>query len=333
MTQSAAFAPSESVMRWIIVKVLFLISFAVLIPGPVMSAFGFGSAGSFIGLAGVGAVTAVLIAGVRVAVISAPIAGFAAALLVLASVTWWSAALVMMLVALVFGLTARKGWQGGFVSAVIGLSFIASDGAKVVVPLERAAVALGLGILLWGLIVAAVSYLFFRKPVLPVKPEPPRTVLGYIVMLMVVTCITQSLAISMDLGHMGGWLVMTPFLVILPHIHDGFRKSLRRAAGTIVGFLFVLVVASLIPSTPILSIIGTAAFTAAIYAKFKNWNYFVFSALLTPGIVILEGASSSSLTTVADERLTATLGAIALSLAAMGITTVIGRTLPPARTD
>jgi hypothetical protein len=238
----------------------------------------------------------------------------------------------MTLVALLFGLTAHKGWQGGFVSLVIGLSFIASEGSTVVQPLGRAALILGVGIIVWLMIVAGISYLFFRKPPLPAKPESARTVVGYVAMLMAVTFITQSLAITMNLGHAGGWLVMTPFLVILPHIHDGFRKSLRRAAGTLVGFLIVLGLAYVITSSVILSVIGAGAFTAAIYAKFKTWNYFFFAVFLTVGIIILEGVSSS-VTNVALSRLEATFGAVALSLLVMGITTLIGRKLQPAPTS
>lgn len=311
-------------MRVTVAKVLGLIFFAVLVPVPLVSALGFGTAGSFIGLAGVGSVIAVLTVGVRVGVLVMVAGGVAAAALTLASVTWWSAAIVMSLVALAFGLTARKGWQGGLVTVIIALSFIASDGAAVVEPLGRAAAVLGIGFIVWGAIVAGITSLFFRKPVFPAKPESPRTVLGYVSMLVIVTFITQSVAIAWDLGHTGGWVVMTPFIVILPHTHDGFRKSLRRAAGTIVGFFAVIGVSFVTSSHVILSFLGGAALTAALYAKLKNWNYFFFALFLTPGIVILEGLSSS-VTQLAEYRLEATLGAIALSLAVMTTTTLIGR--------
>ena len=310
-------------MRVGIAKILGLIFVAVIVPTPVAEAAGVGPVGSFIGLAGVGAVIAVLTAGLRVGVLAVVITGIAASALTLASVTWWSAALVMSVVAGVFALTARRGWQGGFVSLAVALSFIASEGSVAVQPLTQAALVLGVGFIVWGVIVAGITYLFFREPVFPAKPENDRTVAGYALMLVVVTFITQGLAIGLGLGHTGGWLVMTPFLVILPHIHDGFQKSLRRAAGTIGGFAIVMGLAFLTTSPPILSVMGTLAFTAALYVKLKNWNYFYFALFLTPGIVILE-SSSSSLATLAEYRLEATLGAVALSLLAMGITTLIG---------
>lgn len=312
-------------MQVAIAKILGLIFFAVAAPVPLASAMGFGEAGSFIGLAGVGSVVAVLTVGLRIGLIVTLVAGLAASVLALASVTWWSAAIVMSLAALGFGLTARKGWQGGLVTMMIALSFIASEGATVIDPLSRAALVLGVGFVVWGGIVAGITHVFFRRPVFPAKSETWKTVLGYASMLVVVTFITQSLAIAWGLGHEGGWLVMTPFLVILPHIHDGFRKSLRRAAGTIAGFVIVLGVSQLTNSHVILSALGALAFTAALYVKLKNWNYFFFALFLTPGIVILEGLSSS-VTQLAEYRLEATLGAIALSLAVMAITTVIGWT-------
>jgi hypothetical protein len=311
-------------MRVTVAKALGLILFAVIVPVPLVSALGFGSAGSFIGLAGVGSVIAVLTVGVRVGLLVMVAGGVAASALALASVTWWSAAIVMSLVALAFGLTARKGWQGGLVTVIIALSFIASDAATVVEPLGRAATVLGVGFAVWGAIVAGVTSLFFRTPIFPTKPESPRTVLGYVSMLVIVTFITQSLAIILNLGHVGGWFVMTPFVVILPHIHDGFHKSLRRAAGTIGGFLIVMVVAGVTTSHIVFFAVGAIAFTSALYAKLKSWNYFFFALFLTPGIVILEGLSSS-VTQLAEYRVEATLGAIALSLAVMGTTTIIGR--------
>lgn len=324
MSEQPGSLPSPAKLRVAVAKVLGLIFFAVLIPAPLVSAMGFGTAGSFIGLAGVGSVIAVLAVGVRFGLLFTLAGGVAAAALTLASVTWWSAAIVMSLVAFAFGLTARKGWQGGLVTIIIALSFIASDGATAVKPLVRAAAVLGIGFIVWGSIVAGITYLFFRRPVFPAKPESPRTVLGYVSMLVIVTFITQGLAIGQDLGHVGGWLVMTPFLVILPHIHDGFVKSLRRAAGTIAGFFIVIGLSELTTSHAILSAVGAIAFTAALYAKLKNLNYFFFALFLTPGIVILEGLSSS-VTQLAEYRLEATLGAIALSLAVMAITSTIGR--------
>lgn len=309
-------------MRVGIAKILGLIFIAVIVPTPVAEAVGVGPVGSFIGLVGVGAVLAVLTAGLRVGVLAVAITAAAASALTLTSVTWWSAALVMSAVAGVFALTARRGWQSGFVFLAVALSFIASEGSVAVTPLGQAALVLGVGFLAWGLIIAGITYLFFREPVFPAKAENDRTVAGYALMLVPVTFVTQGLAIGLDLGHTGGWLVMTPFLVILPHIHDGFQKSLRRAAGTIGGFAIVMVLAYFSAPSLILWVMGTLAFTAATFAKLKNWNYFYFALFLTPGIVIME-SSSSSLATLAEYRLEATLGAVALSLVAMGITSFI----------
>lgn len=327
MTETPTTPPPPEVMRKAIVKILFLIFFAVLVPSPILSALGYGPAASFIGLAGVGAAIAVLTAGIRMALLATVIVAVFAVLLTFASVTWWTAALVMAVVAFVFGLTALKGWQSGFVSLAIALSFIASDGAQAVDPLATAAVVLGIGFLVWGAIVAGIARLLFRKPVLPAHSETRRTVIGYVSMLVVVTFVTQSLAIGLNLGHVGGWLVMTPFLVILPHIRDGFTRSLRRAAGTVVGFVVIIGLSELTTSHTILSAVGAVMFTVAIYAKFRRWNYFLYAVFLTGGIVILEGLSTS-VTTVAEYRLGATLGAVAISLAAMAITTAVGRKLP-----
>lgn len=303
------------------------LSFVVITtPAIVMYALGFGSVGSSVGLAGLGAMVATLTLGWRGGLIAALVLGAGAALLTLTSTSWWAAATAMALVALIYGLSSRWGWQGAFVSSAIALSFVGSDGLKTLDSLELAAIVLGASFFVWGLVSTGLTYLVVRKPIFPVAPQPLPVVAGYVVMLVLVTFVTQSLATGLDMGHTGAWLVMTPFIVIMPHIHDGFRKSLMRAAGTVVGFLIVIGVALISTSHPLLYVIATLMFTAAIYAKFKRWNYFYYALFLTPAVVILEGVSTS-VTTVAEFRLAATLGAVAISLFAMGILEIIGRNI------
>jgi hypothetical protein len=309
------------------VWVLVLISIAVITPSVVASLLGFSGVGSFVGLAGVGAVVATLSFGLRGGLIAAGMLGVGAVLLTVSSTTWWTAALVMAAIAMLYGLSARWAGHGAFISVAVALSFVASDGAKALDSLLRTAIVLGVAFLIWGVIVTGLTFLVFRKPIMAPLPQPPRVVIGYAAMLTVVTFITQALAIGWDMGHTGAWLVMTPFLVIMPHIRDGFEKSLLRSAGTLGGFLLVVVIAEITSSKPILFTVGAVAFTAAIYAKFRNLNYFYFALFLTPGIVILEGLSTS-ITSEADYRVVATLGGVALSLAAMGILTFVNRKIP-----
>ena len=315
-----------------VVRFVPLIMLGVAVPAFVMPALGFAPVASFVGLAGLGAGIATMSLGVRGGLVASVSMAVGAVLLTLTSQVWWLAGLVMALIALVYGASSRWGWQSAFIASVIALGFIASDGARSLETLERTAVVMGVSFLIWGVVVTGLARLLFRKPIIPVTEQPPRIVVGYAAMLTVVAFVTQSLAIVLDLGHTGGWLVMTPFLVILPHIKDGFRKSLQRAGGTIVGFLVVIAIGALITSDAILYAIGAALISAALYAKLRNLNYFVFALLLTPAIVILEGVSSS-LTTTAEYRLEATLAAVALSLAAMAIPALIASRYPPSESD
>ena len=312
----------------VMVRISILAVIAVVAPAPILHALGFGSIASFVGLAGLGGAVAVLVLGPRGGLIAAVGLGLGASLLTLASGTWWTAAVVMSLIAFVFGMSARRGWQSAFIQAAMALAFVASEGAKALDTLGQTAVVLGIAFFVWSAISAGLAYLFFRTPIIPPVPQPPRVVWGYIGMLTVVTFITQSLAIGLNLGHAGGWLVMTPFLVILPHIRDGFHKSLLRAGGTTTGFVIVIAVAAVISSNVVLYVIGLILFNAAFFAKLMKWNYFIYAMLLTPGIVILEGVSTS-VTVEAEHRLEATLAAVGLSIAAMAILTVLNRKIPP----
>lgn len=324
MDQQPAFKPSKAQIRRALALVLLLTLIAMLVPAFALPALGYGPVASFVGLAGLGGLFATLTFGLRGGLVAALALAIGATLLTLTSNTWWGAAVVMSLVALVFGFSARWGGQGAFVSSAIALSFVASDGAKALPSLDLDAVVLGVAFLVWAAAISGLTHLFLRKPILQPNPQPQRLVLSYMLMLTFVTFTTQSLAIALDMGHVGAWLVMTPFIVIMPSIHDGLRKSLLRAAGTAVGFIFVMVVALVTTSHPLLYLVGTLMFTAAIYSKIRKWNYFYYALFLTPAIVLLEGISTS-VTTEAEGRLVATLGAIAISLAAMGILELVNR--------
>jgi hypothetical protein len=307
----------------------FLLTFlAVAIPVPVMSALGFGSVGAFAGLAGLTAVVATLSIGLRAGLIAAVVLGLGAILLTLSSGFWWLAAVVMAVVALGLGISSRRGWQSGFLWVPISLGYVASDAAKELATYALPALILGVSFFFWGCAAAGMTHLIFRKAFLP-KPAAVsgRALIGYTGTLAVAAFITQGAAVLWDLGHAGGWLVMTPFIVIQPHARDGWRKALFRAGGTLVGFAFVMGVASFVTATTILYAIAILAFTAAMYGMLRRWNYFVYAALLTPAIVILEGAGSS-LTQTAEYRLEATLGGVGIALVAMVFLMGIGRVFP-----
>lgn len=315
-------------IRSALARFFFLTLLAVAVPVPLMSALGFGSAGAFVGLAGLAAVVATLSIGLRGGLIAAVALGVGAMLLTLSSGVWWLAATVMAVIALGFGLSARRGWQSAFLFVPIALGFIASDAAKTLDTFALPALILGVSFFIWGCAAAGMTHLLFRKTVMPkTESVSVRVVIGYAGTLTVAAFISQGAAVALDLGHTGGWLVMTPFIVIQPHVHDGWRKALLRAGGTVVGFAFVIGVAAFVTASAILYCIAIISVTAAMYAMFRRWNYFVYAALWTPAIVILEG-SGSSLTQTAEDRLEATLGGVGIALVAMVFLMGIGRVFP-----
>jgi Fusaric acid resistance protein-like len=311
-----------------IVKVMVLTLAAVLLPIPLMALMGLEALGSFVGLAGMAAVIAVLTLGWRGGVFAAGVLGLGSTALVLVSSVWWAAAAVMALIALGFGLSARLGWQSALMWVPIALGFVASDAAEVVRERALSGVALGAAFLAWALVSSVLAMLILRRPIMPApQRESKVAVLGYAGALTAITFATQGIAVGLDLGHTGGWLVMTPFIVMQPHLRDGWDRALRRAGGTVIGFLFVIALSFVITAPAALYVIAIIAFNLAIYAKLRGWNYLIYATFLTPAIVILEGISSS-LTQTATYRLEATLGGVGLSLLAMVILGLASRRIP-----
>jgi Predicted membrane protein len=142
--------------------------------------------------------------------------------------------------------------------------------------------------------------------------------LAYAALLAVTALITTSVAIAGDLGHPGGWLIMTPFIVLQPYVQEGWDRSLRRAGGTLLGFTMAYLGASVIAQSWLLYVVGTVSYAIAMYALLRQWDYVVYAAFLTLAIVILEGVGASVEVT-AEYRLEATAGGVVLSLVAMAL--------------
>jgi uncharacterized membrane protein YccC len=122
--------------------------------------------------------------------------------------------------------------------------------------------------------------------------------------------------VALDLGHTGGWIILTIVVVFQPSLGAGFTKAAHRAAGTVLGFLIAILVGSLVPGGPLLSVIGTVFLMVAVFFMLQGRPYWLYATVLTPAIVLLE-SSGSTVNTVAEERLGATLIGVAVTLIVM----------------
>jgi uncharacterized membrane protein YccC len=122
--------------------------------------------------------------------------------------------------------------------------------------------------------------------------------------------------VDLNLGHGGGWIILTIVVVYQPDLGDSFKKAGSRALGTLIGFLIAIIVGVFVTSGPLLYLLGTICMVAALVVMLAGKPYLWFAALLTPAIVLYESAGST-VTRVAIVRLEATLIGVAGTLVVM----------------
>lgn len=302
-----------------VLKPLVISSLVILLPAPIMGWLGYSAAAGLVGLASLTAGLCALTLGIRPALLLVGGLSAGAALLLLTDGNWLVAALAMSVIAFVFGLTARRGWQTGMVMGPITLAFVVTEPPQPDALMLSDWIALPVAFLVFGAYGAGLVYLITRD-----RDRTPPQALGlsramaYAGMLAVVSAFTTAIAIAGDWRHAGGWMIMTPFIVVQPYIEDGFNKSVRRAGGTVIGFGLAWMVALFVPWVWLLYVIGALFAAVAMYAFMRKWDYLIFAMVLTPAVIILEGVSTS-IELTAEKRLGATLIGVGLSLAVMAL--------------
>lgn len=293
-----------------------IVNAALLVPAAVLPASRFDTAG---GLFSIGALAVVLITygrGLRAGLLTSVFLGAASAATIVASTSTVVGVAMMTLVSLGQGLAARRGLQGITSLVPITLGFVIAE-PPTRGPLDTPA-SFGLTLTAFTVAVSLVVGLIARGAPRSTTQQGMSNsrASAYAALLAITTAATTTIALSGDWGHAGGWLIMTPFIVIQPYVQDGWRKALARAAGTMAGFAIAAGLAQLIDSPLVLTIAGFGFATIAIVAIVRKWHYAIYATFLTPAIVILE-SGGRAVTQLADKRLEATLLAVALSMLAM----------------
>lgn len=310
------------------IAVLVIVLVAILvIPSAILSPLGAANAGSMIGLGGLGIAFLSFTSNLRVALLSSVGLGITAALVADGASLPALGVAAMVLVAASQGLLSRWGWHRAFTVVSITLGFIASE--SVLQPPLDSTLAFALAITGYGIVVALAMALLIRRtrakvdddPGAQKSPEPETSwdrSIGYAAMLAVTTAVTTTLVLLNDWGHTGGWLIMTPFIVIQPTMRDGMPKAINRALGTIAGFALAYIAAEILGQGLALTLIGYTFAVVTVVAMVKKWNYALYATFLTPAVVILESVGRS-VQEVSDHRLVATLLGVGISLIVMAI--------------
>lgn len=236
-------------------------------------------------------------------------------LALLTALTVWSApvallaGLVLAVAAFLRGYAARVGLHNALLTSVIALGFFVAQPPASDTSLPAPLFA-GLVVLITGAWVTLVVYLartWLQAP--PLTGLNDIRVVAYSTVLAVMVGVATWCVVHFDLGHSGAWIILTILVVFQPSLGAGFKKAGERALGTLVGFGIALAVGAMVPSGPWLYAIGTLFLILALTVVIAQMHYWIFAALLTPSIVLLESAGTT-VTHVAVDRLEATTVAI-----------------------
>ncbi len=241
---------------------------------------------------------------------------------VMVAVHWgnqaWVAAVLLFMLAGTRGLLSVKGWSSASTMLPLSLGFLIAQPPDVQtlahsVPLTGVVAILGV---LWG---TGISRLFTKNAPAPkFTPEPLRLSVFYGLILGLLTGAAAWCVVHFQLGHAGGWIILTIVIVMQPYLSDTLTKGFNRAVGTILGFGIAMVIGALTANVPVLYAIAEIAFMLALYAMLSGKKYWHFVTWLTVGIVLLQGASTSVERT-AEYRLAATVVAGAAVFAVLGL--------------
>jgi hypothetical protein len=311
-TPSAA-APRFAKTKNIAISVLLMV-IAGFAPAIVMGALGWKSAVSVAMLAGLAAFMACTMG-----------KGWSSGLIlavpfsVMTTLTAWAApyavaaAIVLAVAAFFRGYGAKVGLHNAFLTSVIALGFLVAEPPKFVssVPSPIIAGLVTLVTVLWVTLVVFVAKRWVHPPKL--ASLDTTRVLWFSALLALMVGIATWCVVHFELGHGGGWIILTILVVFQPYLQSSFTKAVARVLGTLVGFVIAIVVGAVVANGPLLYLFGTIFLIAAMVFMLDGKPYWLFAAFLTPAIVLYESAGST-VTKVAVERLEATVAGIALAL-------------------
>ena len=170
---------------------------------------------------------------------------------------------------------------------------------------------------MWGVLVLMVAGKRLPRLPRPTGLSMSRTRVFTIAITAMVSIATWCV-VHFEVGHPGGWLLLTIFIVFQPFIQDAFSKSLARAGGTVLGFVLVFAVGSVTSSIWLIYLIGTAAAVLTMYAMFLKWPYWQYATFLTATVVFLESEGSNVLA-LDRQRLAATVIGVLFSLGVIAV--------------
>ena len=244
----------------------------------------------------------------------------------------WLAALVLAAAAFLRGYAARVGMHNALVMTVISLGFLVASppqsDASIPAPWFVALVCFVSA--LWATLVFFLLRHRLHRHELT-KLEPVR-VLEFSLALALMVGVATWFVVDLELGHTGGWVILTIVVVAQPSLGAGFKKAAQRALGTVIGFVVAIGVGVLAPSGPLVVLLGSLFLMTAFVLLLQGRAYWIYSTFMTSAIVLLE-SSGSTVTRVAELRLEATLAGVAVTVVVMLALTPFSKRLTAAQPE
>lgn len=282
-------------------------------PAVVASAVGAGAVAGSLVTACLAGLLAAVFAPARDAMITAGALAIAAAFAVPAASAPVAGALLMAACGAAMGGAAMRGVSSAVYMAPVFVGFLLSDPPDAS-PIETG-VACGAAALFGVMLGVFVRRRMPRKDIEPVHVVRAA---AYGAMLALLAGVAAWIVVSQGLGHVGGWVLMTIFIVVQPYLQDGWDKSVQRAAGTVLGFVVAIGVGIVLDVRWVVFALGIAAMVFGIWDRIRGCPYWRYVAAITVGVVFTQGASTSVVST-SEQRLVSTVAAVAASLLAMAV--------------
>jgi len=238
------------------------------------------------------------------------------------------AALVMAAAVLLYGLTMRVGLAIFIAVAPVSVAFTISQPPKVLPNSSELINLLVLGAVciiavLWG--TAAGTLIGSKVPHPPMTQATWRATWIYTGALTLVCGVVALIVGLTKFQQDGAWVLLTILIVAQPGMQRTWRKAGDRLLGTFVGFGVALVVGIPLNGHPVaLTLAAILLLGIAAYLMLSGKPYWQFVAFLTPGVVLVVGASSNVVSTDVNRVWSTILGAaiamvVLVVLGAVGI--------------
>lgn len=209
-----------------------------------------------------------------------------------------AAGVVMGITALLYGLVSRRGATAAVVTFPIAILITITAPPEAIInrPTSVTALVVAIGALigcLWGAVPGVIVGRRITRPVLGGLSVPSAWI--YAVTLAIVAGGATAFVVARDFQKGGEWLVLTIFIVVQPSVQRTWEKLLHRIGGTAGGFVIVAIVSVLTDSSALLYFLSIAFMVSAVVVKIESRPYWQYVLMLTPSVVIAEGATTDLL--------------------------------------